>query len=1042
MPANSANGRECFSTILGIAIMYDLLSRLLVATLFAVIAATSLQSEEKDSVDRDYEKELPRVEPVEPDDALATIRLADGFRLELVAHEPLVVDPIAMAFDEDGRLFVIEMRGYSEQGGENLGRVRLLTDTDGDGKFDKASVYADGLSWPTAVCCWDGGVFVAAAPDVWYFKDTDGDGEADKKEKVFTGFGRGNVQGLVNTLLWGPDNRIHGATSSSGATIRGRESFSSPPDASRQTDADARKETPAPLVLRGRDFSFDPRTLDLRAESGGGQHGMSFNDWGEKFVSSNSDHLQMVMFEDRYVARNPYWKTSSPRISIAADGPQADVFRISPVEPWRIVRTRLRTSGIVPGPVERGGKAAGYFTGATGVTICRGDIFPPLGKGGARGGPLRGYAIVGDVGSNLIHRKRLDRDGVRYIGRRVDEKSELIASTDIWFRPVQFANGPDGALYIADMYREVIEHPKSLPPVIKKHLDLTSGRNRGRIYRLVPEKFEQPRVPKMSKYSTQQLVAALDHPNAWHRDTAARLLYERQDRAAASALVEFVGGSAQTPQGRIAALVALDELGALSLPALSPALVDADPHVRRQAVRLSERLAADSPAVRDKLCGMVDDEDLGVRYQLAFTLGEFRGPRRDEALADLLVNNAKDSCIRLAVGTSLHEGSGAVLEKLVAPDAFVASPQGLATIRDIAAQIGRQQRPEDVAAVIATLSILADVKDVDISAAILTGLAAKEGSDLRAKVDAASKGRAGKQIEKLVAAATARALDDSQLADHRTAAIAQMRLGSFTELQTKFDDLLAPEQPVAVQAAALDALATFDAPEVAHLLIARWSTFTPASRRRAGDVLFSRQRWIASLLDALEAKKIPLGEIQREHFYRIDTRRDSPLAGRFSRLLTQLQTASPRAEIVEKYQAALEVDGNPERGRVTFVKNCAACHKVGDVGHEIGPNLAAMRNRGAEAILVNVLDPNREVNPQYVNYVAITKEGRSLSGMITAETAGGITLVRGEGAKDSLLRVDLDELKSTGVSLMPEGLEKQIDQQTMADLLAYLLTTE
>ena len=974
--------------------------------------------DEKDSLKRDYKRELPRVAATEPVDALDTFKVVPGFRLELVAHEPLIVDPIAMSFDEDGRLFVIEMRGYSEQADENLGRVRRLTDSDGDGKYDQAHVYADGLSWPTAVCCYGGGVFVAAAPDIWFFKDDNCDGRADTKQKVFTGFGRGNVQGLVNTLLWGPDNRIHGATSSSGATLK-RVGI---------------KDTTG-LSLRGRDFSFDPRTFDLRAESGGGQHGMSFNDAGEKFVCSNSDHLQMVMFEDRYVARNPYWKAASPRVSIAADGPQADVFRASPVEPWRIVRTRLRKQGIVPGPVERGGKAAGYFTGATGVTICRGSAF--MHRRRQESSPLLyGCAIVGDVGSNLVHRKRLERDGVKYVGRRIDEKSELVASTDIWFRPAQFANGPAGALYIADMYREVIEHPKSLHPVIKQHLDLTAGRDRGRIYRLTPDDFKQPRVLKMSQFSLAQFVAALDHANAWRRETALRLLYQKQDRAAVQPLNEMAR-HAKLPQGRIAALIALDGLDSLSPDALWPALEDDDPIVRRIAVRLSERLAGTSPALRDKLCGMVDDEDIGVQYQLAFTLGEFGGPQRNSALAKLLLAHPQNASIRLAVGSSLHQGSGAVLAHLIGPDAFVGSRAGLETIRQIAAQIGRQQRPADVAAVVKSLLLLASARDESAAAVILTGLNAAEGSALRKQIDAASGGRASERIRQLVAGAARTALNGEAANRQRVAAVAQLQLGDVKQLEKTFDALLSPEQPADVQTAAVEALAAFDHPQAASLLIARWPSFTPATRRRAGDALFSRDAWVALLLDAVEAERIPLSDIQAEHLHRFADE-DSPLALRVRRLLGESAQASPRDEVVAAYQPALEMHGDIERGRAAFKKHCAACHKLGDVGHAVGPNLAALQNRGAPAILVNVLDPNREVNPQYLNYIAVTKKGRKFSGLIAAETAGGITLARGEGASDTLLRIDIDELTSTGKSLMPEGLEKEIDQQMMADLLAFL----
>src|SRR5437667_5631135 len=196
-------------------------------------------------------KDLPRVAPTEPNRALSTFQVKPGFRLELVAAEPLVVDPIAMSFDEDGRLFVVEMRDYSERRDERLGRIRLLEDTDGDGRFDKSTVYVDNLPWPTAVFCYDGGIFVGATPDILYCKDTNGDGVADVKEVVFTGFAsdyapyqtnRLNVQAMLNSFNWFLDNRIHGATSMSGGKV-----------------VCVKKPGAAPIDLRGRDFSFDPR---------------------------------------------------------------------------------------------------------------------------------------------------------------------------------------------------------------------------------------------------------------------------------------------------------------------------------------------------------------------------------------------------------------------------------------------------------------------------------------------------------------------------------------------------------------------------------------------------------------------------------------------------------------------------------------------------------------------------------------------------------------------------------------------------------------
>ena len=298
----------------------------------------------------------------------------------------------------------------------------------------------------------------------------------------------------------------------------------------------------------------------------------------------------------------------------------------------------------------------------------------------------------------------------------------------------------------------------------------------------------------------------------------------------------------------------------------------------------------------------------------------------------------------------------------------------------------------------------------------MTGLNAPEGSPLRKQIDAASSGRASDQIQRLVASAGNRSLDSELATAERVAAVARLQLGDVKQLGQTFDTLLSPEQPAEIQIAAIEALATFDHREAAALLIARWPSLTPATRRRAGDALFSRDAWVALLLDAVEAERIPPSDVQAEHLHRFADE-DTPVATRVRRLLG---------------------DSARKRGSEVFKKHCSACHKLGKDGHVVGPNLAAMQNRGAAAILVNVLDPNREVNPQYLNYIAVTKSGRKYSGLIAAETAGSITLARGEGASDDLLRVDIDELTSTGKSLMPEGLEKEIDQQMMADLLAFL----
>jgi putative membrane-bound dehydrogenase-like protein len=977
---------------------------LLVAPLLCVA-----QDKETDSVDRDYTAELPRIKPVAAADALSTFKIADGFRIEQVASEPTVVDPIAMAFDENGRLFVVEMRGYSEDDGENLGRIRLLEDTDGDGRFETSTIYAEGLSWPTALTCYDGGLFVGAAPDIYYFKDTTGDRRADVKKTVFTGFRRSNVQGLINTFKWGLDNRIHGATSSSGAEVT---SVAAPELAS--------------VNLRGRDFAIEPRTMTMVPTSGGGQHGLSFNRWGDKFVCSNSNHAQHVRFEDRYVARNPYFAAPGPRSSIAADGPQADVFRTSPIEPWRIVRTRLRVKGIVKGPVEGGGTPAGYFTGATGITIFRGNAWPS---------DFLGMAIVGDVGSNLVHRKRLEADGASYVARRVDEKSELLTSTDIWFRPAQFANAPDGALYIADMYRETIEHPKSLPPVIKKHLDLTSGRDRGRIYRIVGKDFKQPPLPRLGDASTATLVAMLGHPNGWHRETASRLLYERQDHSAIP-LLETLVESGETPLARLHALHALDGLDSLGAEAVLRGLRDKHPRVREHAIRLSEGIAGKSAQVRERLYSMVNDDSFRVRLQLAFTLGELSGPRRNRALATLAKRDSSDSLMQIAVMSSLAEGAGDVLANLAQDPSAMQNKSTRTLIALLATQIGKQQRDDDVAAVLSLLRSLPKEETVAIQT-IVRGLAAKKGSELSKQLAAVTGGQAERLMKELLSAATKTAANSKAKPTARVAAIQRLRLGELDGNESLFEDLLTPAEPTDVQAAVVSTLATFQAPDVATILVDRWRGLSPSVRRRAGDVLFSREAWIPRLLTAVEEGDISMGDLEPTRMKLLASHRNAGIKQRAKKLLASTQS-SDRDTILTDYRSSLKLAGNATRGKAHFKKVCSTCHQLEGVGHAIAPNLAAMRNRGPEAILSNVLIPNREVNPQYLNYALITTDGRALTGMIAAETATSVTLKRADNVTDTILRIEIDELQSTGVSLMPEGLEKQVDKQAMADLIAYI----
>ena len=973
--------------------------------LVSFIPTSNAQQAKQDSLDQNYQRELPRIKPTEPGDALKTFKVADGYKIELAAAEPLVADPIAMAFDASGNLFVIEMRGYSENEKENLGRVRLLIDLDKDGKFDESYVYADGLSWPTAIACWDGGVFVGAAPDIFYFKDTNGDHKSDQKRNVFTGFKRSNVQGLMNTFRWSMDHRIEGATSSSGASV---------------TNGDGSK-----IVLSGRDFAFDPKTAfnskrrKMISVSGGGQHGWDFNQWGEKFVCSNSDHVQWVAYEDRYVARNPFVFAPRSRKSIASDGPQAEVFRISPVEPWRIVRTRLRVQKLVPGPVEGGGRAAGYFTGSTGLTIFRGSGWK---------NEHYGLAIVADVGSNLIHRKQLQRNGIEYRATRMDKASEFVASKDIWFRPVQFANGPDGALYVADMYREVIEHPKSLPPIIKKHLDLNSGRKRGRIYRIVRSDFVQPKIPDLQNASTLELVESLKTKNLWHRETASRLLHEKSSTTRIELLRKQLSSSkdAESIQWTLAAL---NETGKLTAKDLMPLLSHSSEHVKVAAIRTAEKMLDDSKYLFEGVAALSNDKSPIVRKQLAFSLGESSSnPNIPVALSKIIRHSSEDSAsdqswIKFAILTSVSKSSNKLIE-LLADETDSAKTYEL--IRElIRSDLSRQQTQKKILEIFAKLSL----KHPKIFERLIVDLRIGKQSSIAADLSRISNGKSSEIIESTLSESKNVANAKTGAIGERISAINRLKIGDFKFNKPTIESLLQTDQPTAIQIAAIDLARSYATADSARLIIALYPSFTPKVKRSASDACFSRSNWAKLLLDDVRA-----GKIKKTELY------VSAAASKSVR--TELEKLfgagnSDRKELVERYLKVVSRKGDTGRGQKVFVKHCASCHKIGNEGKEIGPNLLAATGRGSEFLITNIIDPNREVNPDFLTYL-VTKDGVTHSGMISSESASTIELTTAENKRIEILRVDIEEMTNSGLSLMPEGLEKEIDTDAMVHLLQFL----
>jgi putative membrane-bound dehydrogenase-like protein len=957
----------------------------------------------------DLARELPRIKPLASDAALKSFRLHDGFRLVPVATEPLVTNPVAVAYDADGKAYVVEMRGYPYTEDKPSGGVALLVDVDGDGVFDRRTTFVDGLSWPTGVVPFDGGVFIAVAPHILYAKDTDGDGVADIKRTVFTGFGTENVQGLLNGLLWGVDGWIYGSASSNGGLIR---------NLTRPNDP--------PVSVRGRDFRFKPDGSAFEAISGGGQFGHALDDWGHRFVCSNSNHIRQVILPAEELARNPAYLPAAVTADVAVEGGAAPVFRISPAEPWRVVRTRQRNAD----PAFAGRLAAterfaiGFFTSATGVTIYRGSAFPP---------EYRGNAFIGDVGGNLVHRKLLTRNGPTVRATRADKDVEFLASTDNWFRPVNFANTPSGTLLVVDMYRETIEHPASIPEPIKKHLDLTSGRDRGRLYEIVPDGFERRPLPKLSTAKTNELCLVLADPDGWWRETAQRLLIERRDPEAVGMLTRIIKDRPNA-LGRVHVLWTLDALNALDASVILDAIGDADPNVREVAAGLAERRLAGHPDLEAALVRLADDPDPAVRFRTAFALGAARGRAVLPALAAIARPDGDDRWTRAAILSSVAGRADGLLTALISSKGEandLATPAGRAWLDDLALLVGAENASGRVAGLLG--QFLRSGVDPRLSRAVLLGVARglkRSGSMLRdANVDP-------DLIRPYFDEAERTARGRGPIRD-RLDAIGLVAVGAEDRAVAILPELLDAREPSAVQLAALQALTAPANPRVGPAIVGQWKALSPGVRREAVEALFARQDRLNALLDGLESKQIVPTDLDPTRQALLLKHPDAMLRDRARRLLGNVSRAD-RTTVLAAFKPALTLDAKPDHGRVVFKAACATCHVARDLGVDVGPNLATVANRTPEDLLVHILDPNREVASNYVNYAVSTVDGRVVTGLIAEETANSITLKRAEGARDVIPRDRIEAVASSGQSLMPEGLEKSLSAQDFADLIAFL----
>ena len=583
------------------------------------------------------------------------------------------------------------------------------------------------------------------------------------------------------------------------------------------------------------------------------------------------------------------------------------------------------------------------------------------------------------------------------------------------------------------MYREVIEHPCSLPASIKQYLDLNSGYDRGRIYRVLPEGFRQPKLPRLSHATTAELVALLEHPNGWHRDTAARLLCERQDESAVPLLLKLRKNS-RSPLARMHALCALDGLRALRPAELLEALGDENGAVRERAVRLAGETAPRagpwSGRVWKNLAALSDDPDVRVRYQLAFTLGEWKDAEKINALAGIIRRGADDRWIRAAVLSSLAEGAGRMFDALTGDSRCVDSQCGREFLRQLVGAIGTQNDPGAVRTVLKYLQ-----KNDGTSAAFWMTRALGDG--LRNAGTSLARADSEGKLKPIFARAKARAGDAGASEQTRVEAVQLLALSSFDETGRVLSSLLGSGPPESLGLAAVAALARFSDPGVCQALLEPWPQLSARLRSEVVTVMLTRPERIQALFQSVERRTVLASDFTAQQLQVLRAHRDPKVRGQTIQLFGP-PPAAKRDDVVKAFLPALELRGNPSKGKAIYLERCAACHRIGSQGQAVGPDLMTVKTAGKETLLINILDPNREVAPRYFNYSIETNTGESYSGMIANESPSSITLRGPNGTETVVLRSQIARLRASGQSVMPEGLEVGLTPQGMADLIEFL----
>jgi len=1001
-----------------------------------------------------------------PRESLAMFQVEPGFRVELVAAEPHLADPVAICFDAKGTLFACELHGYNLEGHYDVvelnktgrldkrvrripapdwaiekakrgqtGTVKKLIDDDGDGRVDRSTVFADNLPSCYGLVPAREGIIVVCAPSIYYLADRDGDGVAEIREELFHGFNEGQQWGRTNHLVWGVDNWIY-ACGGRGATAQ----ITGP-----------RLAHPVRLGAVCYRFRPDGSALEQVVGDAGG-FGLGISDWDDRMLIHNSTNgLQVMPIPYHYLLRNPY--VASPPSQRGA-ATYDDVFPISQPHPWRRERGRQKAWQAFYGTRET--TPNGRFTAACSPTFYRAAAFPPA---------FRGNLFVCEAQQGLINRSVVRRTGARLDLIRPDrfDRREFLASREGWFRPVNLATGPEGALYVVDMYREIIEDYSAIPRYLQQQYGLIQGNDRGRIWRVLYNGAATSRRMDLASAPPADLIAAISHRNAVWRQTAQRLLVERGDRSVIGDLNELVVAGV-SPQARLQALYTLDGLHAVSAQIVARALADRHFAVRVHALRLAEPFLVKGANRRllDQIVRMVDDPHANVRLQLALTLGEADDARATRAMTALAARYWDDPWMSAAVMSSV---AGTVEDVLANLWHAQVNRKRRDTIAKVLCQmVGSRRDAQQIGRVLIRVAALRDQDRNPEIKACLAGIL--DGIDRRRVTgNLAEPGRVAlgelligrsrgvgllayrlalalglsdhPRIAKMFEAAGRAAADDRLDRKSRLEAIGVLAAAPLDRLRPVAEQLLEPIQPVEIQLASVDAIAQASDAAAADCLLTGWRGYSPKVRAAVVDAIFEHRDWLPALLTAIEKKIVSPQSLDAFQRQQLIEHAGRAMRDRAAALLARSPDAALEPLLV-RYRDALAAPRDVSHGKKVFAAQCAGCHRVEGQGHDVGPKLSSTLNRTDAALLAQILQPSLHITQGYRAYTIVTVDGRISRGVLVSESATSVLLRREQGVEQTVLRRDIEAIVASDVSLMPEGLQRSVSARDMADLLAYL----